>query len=636
MIVPSARILGLLALTLLVVALAPTLRAEREAAPAEWPDAALDAVARMPVQAEGRTKPLSTWAAYTLLRMNHRRTIETPDGSRRSATAWLLDAWLRPDAVRSYRMLLVADGAVLDAVGLGDKRRKKRDRYTLAELLPARERLQRLAHEYAAIDAKQRSPVQTGVVKLAHDVTQLEWLTSFLDFARRQLEVPDALRSRFDGQSRVPVSAVLRQAPDLLALAGHGEEGAAAARSLLQAAAAATASARALAIVPPLPDATDASRWLTPAVVAQAATSGARVPDGHLDVLAGLEALVAAEGASLGARAADLLQRTHDVEGDHVDISKLDLEVSLARLDPFFKSLWLFVLAFLLVAASWLKPNRWLIRAVWSLALAALALTVYGIVVRCVLRGRPPVSTLYETVLFITAFCVLAALVVERMNRQRIALALAPLLGALGLFLAQRYEVLKGEDTMPQLVAVLDTNFWLATHVTCITIGYATGLLAAALGHVYVLGQVFGLRRNDAAFYRSIGRMVYGMVCFGLIFGVVGTILGGIWANESWGRFWGWDPKENGALLIVLTELMILHARMGGYLKAYGIAMASIFLGGVVAFSWWGVNLLGIGLHSYGFTDGVMDGLRVFYAFELAVLMTGAAWWFQARRVATS
>jgi ABC-type transport system involved in cytochrome c biogenesis permease subunit len=177
-------------------------------------------------------------------------------------------------------------------------------------------------------------------------------------------------------------------------------------------------------------------------------------------------------------------------------------------------------------------------------------------------------------------------------------------------------------------VAVLDTNFWLSTHVTTITMGYSAGLLASAFSHVYVIGRLVRGGKPRGEFFKSLIRMTYGVICFGLIFSVVGTILGGVWANESWGRFWGWDPKENGALMIVLWELFILHARMGGYIRDLGIAMAAIFGGMIVAFSWWGVNLLGIGLHSYGFTSGVMRTLMIFYIVELGVLGAGAfvAW----------
>jgi hypothetical protein len=117
--------------------------------------------------------------------------------------------------------------------------------------------------------------------------------------------------------------------------------------------------------------------------------------------------------------------------------------------------------------------------------------------------------------------------------------------------------------------------------------------------------------------------MIYGTICFGLLFSVVGTILGGIWANYSWGRFWGWDPKENGALLICLAEIAILHGRMAGWLRYHGMALASLGLGIVVAFSWWHVNQLGVGLHAYGFTEGILTALTWFYVSQLGVFVVG-------------
>jgi cytochrome c biogenesis factor len=126
--------------------------------------------------------------------------------------------------------------------------------------------------------------------------------------------------------------------------------------------------------------------------------------------------------------------------------------------------------------------------------------------------------------------------------------------------------------------------------------------------------------------------MVYGVLCFGLIFSTVGTILGGIWANESWGRFWGWDPKENGALLIVISQLVILHARKGGFLREFGVAIAGAAAGCVVAFSWWGVNLLGVGLHSYGFTSGIQSALSSYYAIQGSIVLLGLAALWRERR----
>ncbi len=287
-------------------------------------------------------------------------------------------------------------------------------------------------------------------------------------------------------------------------------------------------------------------------------------------------------------------------------------------------SMYLYILSFIIVAISWLLPRGpkvdW---AVFASVLVPTLFLIAGITIRCIIRSRPPVSTLYETVLFITAVALVVALFIEYVNRERIAIAVGSLLGCMGMFLAFRYEAKEATDTMPSLVAVLDTNFWLATHVTTVTIGYAAGLLAGAIAHIYIIGQAFGLAKSNRPFYRSVVRMTYGVLCFGLLFSTVGTILGGIWANDSWGRFWGWDPKENGALMIVLWSLVILHAKMGLYIRDLGISICAVILAGIVAFSWWGVNNLGVGLHSYGFTSGLWMWLGIYWAFEVAVVLLG-------------
>ncbi len=117
--------------------------------------------------------------------------------------------------------------------------------------------------------------------------------------------------------------------------------------------------------------------------------------------------------------------------------------------------------------------------------------------------------------------------------------------------------------------------------------------------------------------------MTYGCVCFTLFLSLVGTVLGGIWANYSWGRFWGWDPKENGALMIVLWMLFILHARLGGFIKEWGINLCAIFGAMIVTFSWWHVNILGVGLHSYGFSASKAQAVFLFYGITTLVLLVG-------------
>jgi cytochrome c biogenesis factor len=117
--------------------------------------------------------------------------------------------------------------------------------------------------------------------------------------------------------------------------------------------------------------------------------------------------------------------------------------------------------------------------------------------------------------------------------------------------------------------------------------------------------------------------MMYGVTCFATLFSFVGTILGGIWADQSWGRFWGWDPKENGALLIVLWNAIILHARWGGFVRERGLAVMSVFGNVVVSLSWFGVNMLGVGLHSYGFMDQAFGTLMIFITMQLVVMALG-------------
>jgi ABC-type transport system involved in cytochrome c biogenesis permease subunit len=274
----------------------------------------------------------------------------------------------------------------------------------------------------------------------------------------------------------------------------------------------------------------------------------------------------------------------------------------------------LFVLSFLLCACQWMWPrSKALYGTTWVTTVIPLVLLITGITIRSILRSRPPVSTLYETFLFITAVGVLVAVIIELINRKRVGQLAAAFFGALGLFLAMSFEELERQDTMPTLVAVLDTNFWLATHVTTVTMGYAASLLPACIGAVYLLCKLFGIRRGDRQFYKDVSRMTYGAICFGVLFSTIGTILGGVWANDSWGRFWGWDPKENGALMIVLAQLAILHARLGGYLREFGLCLVTPLLGIIVVFSWFHVNLLGVGLHAYGFSSKLALAVWISY-----------------------
>jgi len=169
---------------------------------------------------------------------------------------------------------------------------------------------------------------------------------------------------------------------------------------------------------------------------------------------------------------------------------------------------------------------------------------------------------------------------------------------------------------------VLDTNFWLATHVTAVTTGYASTFIAGVIGTLFIHRGVL-TRSLDKDIVKTLGRMIYGVICFAVFFSFVGTVLGGIWADQSWGRFWGWDPKENGALMIVLWNALVLHARWGGMVRERGMAVLAVFGNVVTSWSMFGVNMLGEGLHSYGPMSGGVFWLSLFVISQLFVMALG-------------
>jgi len=306
---------------------------------------------------------------------------------------------------------------------------------------------------------------------------------------------------------------------------------------------------------------------------------------------------------------------------------KADYEVFFNNFQPFYHATVLYVLAFLLACFSFLL--RCLSRPNWSqslgktttwLLLLTLVLHTLGLGLRVYLQGRPPVTNLYSSAVFIGWACVILAMILEWLYRIGIGNITAAAIGFVTLIIAHN---LAGDgDTMQMMQAVLDSNFWLATHVVAVTIGYSATFLAGVLAIVFILLGVFTPVLKPELF-KTLGQMVYGVVCFAMLFSFVGTVLGGIWADQSWGRFWGWDPKENGAVLIVLMNALILHARWGGWVRQRGMMVLAVCGNIVTSWSWFGTNMLGVGLHSYGFMDSAVFWLLVFVASQLVLVGIG-------------
>jgi ABC-type transport system involved in cytochrome c biogenesis permease subunit len=323
------------------------------------------------------------------------------------------------------------------------------------------------------------------------------------------------------------------------------------------------------------------------------------------------------------------------------------LEAYFNYLAPFQRAGFLYAFIFVLACVSWLGWFSVLNRAAfWSMMLVFVVHS-WALLMRMYIQERPPVTNLYSSAVFIGWGCVAATLIMECFFRNSIALVAGSATGGLSLLIAHYLSIDSG-DTMIMMQAVLDTNFWLWTHVICVALGYMATFVAGFIGIAFVGAMVsttllaklahwhvgvraflqspesklgargFFTRFFDTAASAEMGRMLYGIVCFGMLLSFTGTVLGGLWADVSWGRFWGWDPKENGALLIVIWCALILHARWGGMVKQRGIAVLAVLGNIVTSWSWFGTNFLGVGLHSYGFMEGAMFWL---VAFDVAMLV---------------
>ncbi len=602
---------------------------------APWDEETLNAAATLPVQEGGRVMPLQSYAGFSLLAMNGKRSLRLPNGEKLDPTGFLLDLVFFPEQAEDYECFVVSDSKILDLIGVPAK--KRRARYSYRALAKGRDALYAAAS--TASSRENQDLLDKQVMGLARNVQRFEEIRALGATANVQLHLPkDVSQALLGGDAPTGVSFLFDHWSELQEALGSSDDSDALNSFLEELDGMGREARLAPALFPPEVPVSEEPEWRNPVEVLYL---GLTQPDAHVEKavgwLASLETLArqrqdpAAFREEL-VRLRDSVRAEAERRGEYGTIAS---EVRLFNLHLVMRALIFFLLGFITIAFSWLRPkSRWLPRLSFLFTAIGVALTVTLVTWRSILRGRPPVLNLYDTILFITSIATLTGLVIELINRRRVGLSLSPILGVLGAFLAFRYEVKSAAisgDTMGQLQAVLDTNFWLATHVTSITIGYGAGLLATGIAIGWILMRALGVRRRDRTLYREITRMAYGVLCFSLVFSVVGTILGGVWANESWGRFWGWDPKENGALLICLSQLIILHAWRGGYIRQHAFNALVALQGGVVIFSWWHVNELNAGLHSYGKTEGVLFYLTLGYAFLGSMALLSAVAWLRDR-----
>jgi ABC-type transport system involved in cytochrome c biogenesis permease subunit len=528
---------------------------------------------RMLILENGRQKPMDTFARNLLKQFSGRSNL-----SGRDASAWLARVLFVPGETLSEQIFLVNHPDVPAALGIPGQARQ---RFSFMQINSAADRLQQLAMQAAQLDEKNRSAVENEILRLYVNTNIYASLLNAFGFAQK----PES---------------------------GFPEPEAAAAPILA---------------IMPLPDAR-MEKWLSPGEII--ATPGQRQPGIHAEITF----LTRAAKAFASGRNKEF-SLAIDAFNDSIQErllpgrvnNKISLEIFYNQFDPFFKAELAYGLVLVFLLLSLLFPGRHIPGLSRLFLLAGLLVHTFGVVARMIIMSRPPVTNLYETFVFVAWTGVLLGIILEFFQKKSLGVYDRPLggigimagsvAGLLFLLIAGRYS-LEG-DTMGMLAAVLDSNLWLTTHVVTISVGYAGCVIAGIIGHVYIVHQL--LHPGDRLFRQRTAGSIHAVLAFGLVFTFIGTVMGGIWADQSWGRFWGWDPKENGALLIILWCAILFHARLAGMIGSLGMAAGAVGSIITVVLAWFGVNLLGVGMHSYGFTSGVARWLLGFVGGELVFIM---------------
>ncbi len=570
----------------------------------------LDEFGKLPVQVGGRVKPLDSVARNSLLILSERQKAVLPaEGDRAEETVpalvWMVEVATRPEVADRMEVFRLLHPGLRDALGILDDEGKV---FSYLDLQPRFAEINRLRGQVNP-EPKQRDSFEKAVIRLHNNLSRYHRLLhSFhpmgnLDriaeeyAAYGELIAPGLVQLNRQKAGETYDEAILN---NFMAFADRYLK---------------LSHQAMLRIIPPSGDQPVESDW-------------ENVGD---SLLRSIQTRSIDPAVALYA---DLTQayRSGDVDGFNAAVGTLRskfretypgkkfrvaFEYLFNASAPFYRASVLYVLVLVLVLVSWLRWAPLLNPTALAILVAAFLVHTAGLVARMYIQDRPPVTNLYSSAVFVGWAAVLLGIIFERIFRNGFGSATAALVGFATLIIAHHLSL--SGDTLEMMRAVLDSNFWLATHVVVITIGYSAVFLGGGLSLFGIIKGVLttGLDRKTE---KTLGSMVYGITCFAILFSFVGTMLGGIWADQSWGRFWGWDPKENGALLIVIWTAIMLHARWGGLVKTRGFLVLAVFGNIVTAWSWFGTNMLGVGLHSYGFMDAAFFWLLAFVVSQLAVM----------------
>lgn len=619
---------------------------------------------RIPVMYNGRVQPLDTLARNTLRQIRGTTTIPVrqtksyqlwPRPEKLGATPWLAEVLMNPAAADARAIFLIHNPELLDALQLrcAGVQSSGLFYFSFNNLTNALDKIESEARRAANIEPQTRTAYQRQVIRLFNALVVYQRLKNSLqpnDTANFAAEIASYEDSISPGVAALKASsagtdfdqAALDRFVGFLARYEHMWR-----------------TASVLLVPSHINEPTDNWRTIGQALF-ESGLSTNQVPVPVRAFALMTSAFRQNDHASFN-RAVHGYLAWLKTNAAHA-VAKAKTECFYNRLEAFLRALKIYLGAFLFSTVAMLTLGVWPVGAETFRRSAALLLTLAfiihtaGLMLRMWIERRPPVTNLYSSAVFVGWVAVLLGLLIERKWRLGIGTAAGAFAGFVTLIIAHNLSL--GGDTMEVLQAVLDTNFWLAAHVTTITLGYGATFMAGLLGILYVLLGLFTpllsrqqgvsdnpLRHTQAAqqlthsvvespisthnssastnLGAALSRTIYGTVCFALLFSFAGTVLGGLWAERAWGRFWGWDPKENGALMVVLWNAIVVHALRGGLVRERGLANMAIFGNVITSFSWFGVNMLGVGLHSYGFMDGGFRWLLLFVSSQFFIIGVG-------------
>src|SRR5437868_9515811 len=313
---------------------------------------------------------------------------------------------------------------------------------------------------------------------------------------------------------------------------------------------------------------------------------------------------------------------------------QLRLEYFYNHFEGFYRAIWCYGIALMVLIVAHLRKRGRALRNIGvAVAIVGLAFQATGIVMRCMIAGRPPVTNMYESIIWVSFAVLFFGMIFFARYQTPVYLLAALPVTLVALLLVHQMPIAMPSSIDP-LVPVLRDNFWLTIHVLTITLSYAAFALAMGFGHILL----WRYARNPAI-ARADSPMhfwLYRVLQLGVILLAAGTILGGVWANYSWGRFWGWDPKETWALIALLCYILTLHGRLAGWWTQFGLVVASVVCFLAVLMAWYGVNfVLGKGLHSYGFGIGGETYVATFVIADL-LFVAFAIWRYRSSKRASA